>query len=244
MEDKYMNNGITIEKHQDGIIVDGTLHILNSEEEKDIVSKYFFSDYWEEFIATPSEGKITPNSLVIKHGSYAPLPCVSGFTLFTYCNSAKFAAGYLKFMVLCELISSTLIGLSEFADLSNGNNISFDIDCFVSEYESADADKKDVCEKIKHILRLCNLVFLEQDEAEAKKHLFYVADKFSEYFSEVCGWNFEFKMHDGIENAKDEILSFISRDEEAKQLSKIISKANWSEEDRSILSETLESLVG
>ena len=81
-------------------------------------------------------------------------------------------------------------------------------------------------------------------EAEAKKHLFYVADKFNEYFSEVCGWNFEFKVYDGIGNAKDEILSFISRDEEAKQLSKIISKANWSEEDRNILSEALESVIG
>lgn len=239
-----MSNGIIIEKHQDGIIVDGILHILNSNEEKDIVSEYFFPDYWEAFVSNPSQGEISPNSLFIKYGSYAPLPCASGFTLFTYCNNAKFAAGYLKFMVLCELISSTLIDLLELADLSKGNNISFDIDYFMEEYKTDDSDKKDICEKIKHILRLCNLVFLEQDEAEAKKHLFCVADKFNEYFSEVCGWNFEFKVYDGIENAKDEILSFIGHDEETKQLSNIISKYNWSEDDKTFLLEMLESIIG
>lgn len=244
MEDQIMKNGIIIERHQDGIIVDGILHVLNHGEEKDIVSEYFFKDYWEAFTANPSEGELSPNSLFIKYGSYAPLPCASGFTLFTYCNSVKFVAGYLKFMVLCELVSSTLIDLSEFTELSNGNNISFDIDFFMEEYKTNDADQKNVCEKIKHILCLCNLVFLEQDETEIKKHLLYVVDKFSEYFSEVCGWNFELKVYDGIKNAKDEILSFIGHDEETKQLSKIISKANWSEDDKVFLSEMLESIIG
>lgn len=239
-----MKNGIIIEKHQDGIIVDGILHILNSEEEKDIVSKYFFSDYWEDFTANPSKGELSPNSLFIKYGSYAPLPCASGFTLFSHCNNPKFAAGYLKYMVLCEIVSSTLITVSDLEDLSNGNNISFDIDCFIGDYKTEDSDKKDVCEKIKHILRLCNLVFLEQDEKEAKKHLFYVADKFNEYFSEMLGWDFEFKVYDGAENAKDEILSFIGHGEEKAQVLAILSKSNWPETDSNFLSETLGNIVG
>ena len=239
-----MKNGIIIARDQDGIIVDGILHILSSEEEKDVVSKYFFPDYWEEFIATPSEGEISSSFLFIKHSSYAPLPCGAGFTLFSYCNNAKFAAGYLKFMVLCELISSTLIDLSEFADISNGHNISFDIDFFMEEYKTDDSDKKDVCDKIKHILRLCNLVFLEQDEAEAKKHLFYVADKFNEYFSEVSGWNFEFKIYDGAGNAKDEILSFISSDNDREFVSFVMSRNIWKNEEKQVLADILESLVG
>ena len=238
-----MNNGITIEKHQDGIIVDGILHILSSEEEKDVVSKYFFPDYWEEFIATPSEGDISPSSLFIKHSSYAPLPCGAGFTLFSYCNNAKFAAGYLKFMVLCELVSSTLIDLSEFADISNGNNVSFDIDFFMEEYKTDDSDKKDVCDKIKHILRLCNLVFLAQDEAEAKKHLFYAADKFNEYFSEVCGWDFEFRVYSGIENAKDEILEYLSA-EDKETVSEIFSETRWDKSKKAIIVQIIENIVG
>lgn len=239
-----MKNGIIIERDQDGIIVDGILHILSSEEEKDVVSKYFFPDYWEEFIATPSKGEISPNSLFIKHSSYAPLPCGAGFTLFSYCNNAKFAAGYLKFMVLCELVSSTLIDLSEFAELSNGNNFSFDIDCFIQNYETEDSDKKDVCEKIKHILRLCNLVFLEQDEQGAKNHLFYTANKFNEYFSEILGWDFEFKVYDGAANAKDKILSFISSDSEREFVSSVMLRDIWKDEEKQTLADILESLVG
>lgn len=239
-----MNNGIAIEKHQDGIIVDGILHVLNSDEEKDVVSKYFFPDYWKEFIANPSQGEIYPDSLFIKYGSYAPLPCASGFTLFSHCNNPKFAAGYLKFMVLCELVSSTLIDLTEFAELSNGNNISFDMDFFIQDYKTEDNDKKDVCEKIKHILRLCNLVFIEQDKTEAKKHLFAATDKFNEYFSKAYGWDFEFKVYDGAVNAKDEILSFISTDSDREFLSSVMSRNIWNDEEKQTLADILESLVG
>lgn len=244
MEDTIMNNGITIEKHQDGIIVDGILHILNSDEETDVVSEYFFPDYWKNFIANPSQGEISPNSLFIKYESYAPLPCASGFTLFTYCNSTKFVAGYLKFMVLCEIISSTLIDLSEFAEFSNGNNISFDIDCFIQNYETEDSNKKEICEKIKHILRLCNLVFLEQNEQGAKNHLFYTANKFNEYFSEILGWDFEFKVYDGAGKAKDEILSFISSDSDREFVSSVMLSDIWNDEEKQTLADILESLVG
>ena len=239
-----MKNGIAIEKHQDGIIVDGILHILNFDEEKEVVSEYFYPDYWKDFIANPSQGEIYPDSLFIKYGSYAPLPCASGFTLFSHCNNPKFAAGYLKFMVLCELVSSMLIDLSEFAELSNGNNFSFDIDCFIQDYKTEDNDKKDVCEKIKHILRLCNLVFLEQNEQGSKNHLFYTANKFNEYFSEILGWDFEFKVYDGASKAKDEILSFISTDRDREFLSSVISRNIWNDEEKQTLADILESLVG
>ena len=86
-------------------------------------------------------------------------------------------------------------------------------------------------------------MFLEQDEAEAKKHLFCVADKFNEYFSEVCGWNFEFRVYDGIENAKDEILGFLGPSER-ELFSKIASKTEWSEDDKTLLSEMIESIIG
>lgn len=238
-----MENGITITKNQDGIIVNGDYCLVYGNAE-DIVSKYFFSSCWNEFIANPSEGEVSPDSLFIKYGSYAPLPCASGFTLFTYCSSAKFAAGYLKFMVLCELIASTLINVSDLADLSNGNNISFDIDNFIEDYKTEDSDKKDVCEKIKHILRLCNLVFLEQNESEAKKHLFVVAYKFNEYFSEILGWDFEFKVYDGAGKAKDEILSFISTDSDREFLSSVMLRDIWNDEEKQALADILESLVG
>lgn len=238
-----MENGIKITRNQDGIVVDETYCLVYGDAE-DIVSKYFFSNFWEEFTSNPSDGEISPNSLFIKFACYAPLPCASGFTIFSYCNSSKFVAGYLKFIVSCSLIRCTLVDLPNKVNFINEDKLSFDADWFLENYKTDDSDRKDICVKIKHILRLCNLVFLEQNENKAKKLLFSALDKFNEYFSDTLDWTFEVKAYDGAKNAKDEILSFLDPEEEKAQVSAILSKSNWSERDKIFLSETVESIVG
>lgn len=238
-----MNNGITITQNQDGIIVDGT-HCLVYGDAKNVVSKYFFYNSWDQLFAPLSEGEISPDSLFMKYVCYAPLPCASGFTIFPYCNNSKFAAGYLKFVVLCEFVRCALLEIPEAAIFLNPKSISFDMDDFIEKYTPENSRNKEICEKIKHILRLCNLVFIEQDKTEAKKHLFAATDKFNEYFSKAYGWDFEFKVYDGASKAKDEILSFISTDSDREFLSSVMSRDIWNDEEKQALADILESLVG
>lgn len=238
-----MINGITITQNQDGIVVNGDYCLVYGDA-KDVVSKYFFYNYWDQLFAPLSEGEISPDSLFIKYVCYAPLPCASGFTIFPYCHNPKFAAGYLKFVVLCEFVRCVLLEIPEAAIFLNPKSISFDMDDFIEKYEPEDSRSKEICERIKHILRLCNLVFLEQDNEEAKKLLFSVADKFNEYFSEVYGWDFEFKVYDGASKAKDEILSFISTDSDREFVSSVMSRDIWKDEEKQSLVDILESLAG
>ena len=259
-----MGKGIDIEKIDGGILINGAQFVPDDETES-VVSKYFFPEFWTDRIMNEGDGELCRDSLFIKS---ANLPVryssdgkalTDGFTIFTYCNNPKFAAGYLKFNVFqMVLISSYFMCpelLHEVCLNAEDCRLRFvDIEELAEKFKRTDDTvKKETLDKILHIMHLCNLVFVEKDLEIAKKHLFTAADKFNEYFNNICvkangklcDWSFEFKVYDGIENAKDEIFEHLRIDDPELEnfVSYCLNKKVWGENEKLIVKEALEGII-
>lgn len=259
-----MDNGTEIKKTEGGILINGTQFVPEAEAES-VVSEYFFPEFWEDRIMNEGDGELSRNSLFIKS---ADLPVKSlsdnravtdGLTLFTYCNNPKFAAGYLKFYMLHDVLMSPHFAYPDLVDEAaliikeDCRRCLVDIEEFAKKFRQIDdTDKKEVLKKVLHILHLCNLVFVEKDLEVAKKHLFVAADKFNEYFydacvkinDKICSYGFEFKVYDGIEDAKNEIFEHLRIDDPDLEdfTSYCLDKKVWGENEKLIIKEALEEI--
>lgn len=259
-----MKNGIEIKKTDGGILISGTQFVTDAEAES-VVSEYFFPEFWKDRIMNEGDGELCRDSLFIKSADL-PRKCLSdcteltdSLTLFTYCNNPKFAAGYLKFYVLHHILMSHHFAYPDLWDEANimlKEDYNFrlvDVEEFAEKFKHInDDDKKDVLKKVLHILHLCNLVFIEKDLETAKKHLLIVADKFNEYFynacvkinDKLCSYGFEFKVYDGIENAKVEISEHLRIDDPELEnfTSYCLDRKVWGENEKNIIKEALENI--
>lgn len=260
-----MKNGIEIKKTDGGIIISGTQFVTDAEAES-VVSEYFFPEFWKDRIMNEGDGELCRDSLFIKSADL-PRKCLSdcteltdSLTLFTYCNNPKFAAGYLKFYVLREILMSPHFAYPDLWDEANimlKEDYNFrlvDVEEFAEKFKHIDdSDKKDVLKKVLHILHLCNLVFVEKNLETAKKHLFVAANKFNEYFynacvkinDKLCSYGFEFKVYDGIEDAKNEISKHLRIDDPELEnfTSYCLDRKVWGENEKLIVKEALEGII-
>lgn len=218
--------------------------ISTENEATEVISKYFSSEFWAGFTDNPNEGEISPKSFYIKNGSYAPLPCAAGCTLFTYANDVQFVAGYIKHVSLCGVVRCIFSDMDELTEFSDNTNISFNIDLFAEIYILRDDEKKAVFDEVKNVLRLCNASLLERDEMKAKELVFLAVNEFNEYFSNVLGWSFILSVYEGIDNAREDILGYINNEYLRDGVSEIISFDTWSDTERLILENVLENIVG
>lgn len=259
-----MYSGIEIKKTDGGILINGTQFVSDADAEG-VVSEYFFPEFWADRIMNEGDGELCRDSLFIKSADL-PRKCLSdctdlvdSLTLFTYCNNPKFAAGYLKFYVLHQILMSPHFAYPELWDeatLMLKEDCGFrlvDIEEFAEKFRCIDdSDKKEVLKKVLYILHLCNLVFVEKDLETAKKHLLIVADKFNEYFynacvkinDKLCSYGFEFKVYDGIEDAKKEIFEHLRIDDPELEnfTSYCLNRKVWGENEKLIIREALEGI--
>lgn len=250
-----MRNGITIENKPRGIYIDGKLHREFDDADffEKTFSKYLFFDFWEGKDSDIYEGDVSTNSMFSFFSGCAPMPCCTEVKRFTCFDDPRFAAGYLKYIVLGNMAINLLLTDEEYESLYTFDygEVRFiktpDVDDLIELCIKNDGDRFKVLDKMQHIIRLCNLVFYEQDRKKQKEYLVYAAETFNEYFKtgieENTGWNYEFTVYDGADAVKDRIFEYLNYLEELQKATELFTKPIWENEDKDTLMDLMNRII-
>ena len=239
-----MGNGIIIKCDERGVFVDGERR-EDLELFRNTVSEYFFFDYWQDKEIDAAQGELTPGSIFLRFSNCAPMPCCCSMERFTYCSDPKFAAGYLKYVVLGDIACATLLSNEEYDEIcfkDDGDLRVFtmpDVDDILDRCIKNGSERECVIEKMNHIIRLCNEIFLEQDILKGTELLKDLAAKFNEYFEYgiqgETGWNYTFDVYDGVGEIEDLLIDRIMDEQSLYYLNQVLSRDEWDDLDKKFL---------
>ena len=250
-----MGNGILIENKTRGIYVDKKLRrdLDDMERFTEIFSEYFFFDYWQDKEIDAAQGDLTPESMFMCFSNCAPMPCCSSMERFTYFSDPKFAAGYLKYIVLGNMACTVLLSNEEYDEIcfeDDGDLRVFvmpDVDDILDMCIKNGSGRECVIEKMNHIIRLCNEIFLEQDILKGTELLKDLAAKFNEYFEYgiqgETGWNYTFDVYDGAAEVKDLIIERIGDEQGEEILKEIFSEDEWGDIEKTVLTKVFDVIM-
>lgn len=137
---------------------------------KDNYSIYSFYDYWKDKDINAHEGEINENSIFIdfRFGDIS-----EPFSI-THCNDVKFAAGYLKYIVLGDVAYSILNAECERNPVLIKDNMELENDYIPDVEYMLDFCIKNTKDKhrpialLEEMVELCDDIFLEKDISKAK----------------------------------------------------------------------------
>ena len=249
MKDK----GLEIEYTSKGLFIDGKRY-RQFEKINDftkVFSDYFFFDVWQDKELDASQGELSPHSMFLFISSSAPMPCCIGYNRFSYFDDPKFGAGYLKYIALGLLACDVLLEDHKYKRLylieMDGEEIFKlpDIDEIINICLENNYDRCEMIEKIRHIIRLCNMIFYEQDKEKQKGYLMYAANKFNEYFEnaieDATGWNYEFKVYDGANVIKDRLIDYCFADKQ--NIADLFEKSEWNTQDKNTVQRIIDTII-
>lgn len=204
-------------------------------------SEYSLYDYWKKKEIDAFQGELSPDSMFLLTTGCAPLPCCYSYNKFSYFNDFKFGAGYLKYVVLGSMANNLLLNDNdECLELPN-------IDEVLEICIRNNNDKYNVIDKIKHIVEICDRVFCENEKEKQEEYLKKASQKFNEFFEfeiqNVSGWNYTFDIYSGSDGVKDKFLSFFAYSKLLPQIKEILSKKNWSTEDKRIIKNAVDYII-
>ena len=218
-----------------------------------VFSQYNIYDYWKGKEIDACQGELSNDSIFVLYGNCAPMPCCAGFNKFTYGKNPKFAAGYLKYIVLGNLACTLLVesGWVESIFFKEDDfeirMIIPDIDFVIYSCKKCGYDKHRLLKKVQHIVNLCNAVFYESDVEKQLDYLMYAADKFNEYFEyniqKSTGWNFYFQVFNGADDLKDKMLEHLEYSSMLSDVKNLFSKSEWNNEDKEIMQAAIDYII-
>lgn len=151
-------------------------------------SIYGLYEYWQDKDIWAFEGQLDKNSLCIEFSSGEPLTLNKK----TYCNDPKFAAGYLKYIVLGDAAYMMLLTDSEWDkyldrnDTALENNYIPDIDYLLNIIIRNCSNKNSVMYLFEEMVELCDKVFLAKSKKTSVELLMKAC--------KVCNLHFENKI--------------------------------------------------
>ena len=236
-----MEKGIIIEKRIRGIYVDGKLRREFDDIEKfvDAFSEYIFFEYWDGAEPDICQGDLCKGSLFLQSIIQDAGPFGGCFNNFSYFTDVKFAAGYLKYIMLGDLCCSELA-----SDVLQREGYELqDVDELIVAAEKSNTDASELISGVKYIISLCNNVFATQEQ---KKQMEYLEVAIREYnkFCETTvrqktGRYYLLEVFEDIDKAKDEILEYISSPEEKQKLEKAFLEPEWGKVELEVIEDAL-----
>lgn len=122
-------------------------------------SIYGLYDYWKDKDISAFEGEPDKNSLYLEFSSGEPLT----LNKVTYCNDPKFAAGYLKYIVLGDAAYMLLLtdkdNLLQKDDKELENDYIPDIDYILNKLIRNCSNKNNIVYLFEEMVELCDMVF-------------------------------------------------------------------------------------
>ena len=237
-----MNNGVSITKDDKGFLVDSKT-LIGKEEAQKVLSEYFFFDYWEDKEIDAFQGELNKDVMFLQavFGDSCPVGlCVNRFSYFT---DVKFGAGYLKYVMLGDLAYTLLTPKGELDEVYKLHNI----DEVLETAEQNRNDNYEIIEKVKYIISLCNRVFIEDNIINQKEYLMHAAKEFNDYcenyIHKKTGRCDFFEVFSEPEKAKNEILEYLYIPKEKQQLERVFLKDEWTEEDKNIVQNVIDSII-
>lgn len=259
MENKELSrDGIDIIISDTEIVIDGVRYPdleENPQELEDYLSEYFFFDFWDEVIFQESEGELSPDSMFLFYLDSPPMPCCTEINKHTYFSNPKYAAGFLKHIILKAIAEVHILTTEQIKELCNippeielhEVYYNIDIEEVIDMYSDKESDKTGILDKIIHVNKLCNQVFAAQDKDRAVAALKLAADVFNEYFTngivEQTGYNYIFEIFDNAKSAKASILEGVYMPEEKKALGAILDATTWTSDECKLLDEAIADWV-
>lgn len=210
---------------------------------KEKFSMYCLYDYWKNKELDASEGDIRKDSIFLEFQFGNPPETAK----ITYCSDAKFAAGYLKYMVLGDVAYMLLVSENErdpflIKDSHELENEYIpDVDHLIELSIRNTKDKYRPVSLLEEMVELCDSVFMEKDITKAKEMFFNACSICNKYFAEDIfhrgGYCYMFKAYDSINELKDRLS--IEECININQLDAVFKKDNWDDEDKKIIKTAL-----
>lgn len=237
---KKMKTGVEIKACENGFLVNNTKLIVDDQAEK-ILSEYFFFDYWEDKEICASQGELEKNATFMRSVIEEPGPFGSCIGRFSYFTDAKFAAGYLKYIMLgtlaCDLLAAKDDECFELQD----------VDKILETACQSDNDTCEIVEMVHYIISLCNCVFVEESPAKQREYLLQAADEFnrcceSSIYKKTDRY-YRFILFSDSEKVQSEMSKSLYIPEEKQRFEDAFSKDVWTTEDKNIIQGVMDSIV-
>ncbi len=180
---------------------------------KDNYSIYSLYDYWKDKDIDISEGEINENSIFIdfRFGD------ISEPVSITHCNDVKFAAGYLKYIVLGDVAYSILnsewernpVLVKDDKELENDYipDVEYMLDFFIKNTK----DKNTPVSLLEEMVELCDNIFLEKDSSKALDMFRNTCSLCYKYFQEKIfhelGFVYSIRSYNGLTELKEALPS-------------------------------------
>jgi len=208
------------------------------------LSDYSEYNFWKDKDIDACEGEMNRNSLFLEFQVGNPLTT----SKITYCNSAKFAAGYLKYIVLGDAAYMLLLSADEQSKFlikdkrELENDYIPDID-FLLDSTKCKREKYPLMGLLEEIANLCNAVFIELNEEKALETFFNAAELCNRYFemniSRRTGHGYSFKTYNGIGELED-LLRINCYDK--TEIETVCNRENWDEKAKIIVKNVLDQM--
>ena len=150
-------------------------------------SIYGLYDYWRDKDLGAFEGKADKNSLYLEFSSGALLELHRR----THCNDPKFAAGYLKYIVLGDAVCMLLLTdsdkdkLLQKDDKELENDYIPDVDYLLNKLIRNYSNKNNIVYLFEEMVELCDKVFMEKDREKAMELLLHACNMFNLHFEDT-----------------------------------------------------------
>lgn len=207
-------------------------------------SMYCLYDYWKNKEIDAFEGDVRKDSIFLEFQYGNPPETVK----ITYCNDVKFAAGYLKYMVLGDIAYMLLVSENErdpflIKDSHELENEYIpDIDHLIELSIRNTKDKYRSVSLLEEMTELCDAIFMEKDMVKAREMFSNACDICNKYFAEdifrKSGFGYLFKVYYGAGQLKNRLLN--GECANIKQLNTVFEKDNWDNEDKKIIKAALD----
>lgn len=236
-----MKNGVEIKNCEKGFLINNTTLIDNDNAEK-VLSEYFFFDYWEGKEIDASQGELSKEALFLhaEIGNIGPFGfCAERFSYFT---DIKFGAGYIKYIMLGDLAYNLLTPKEEFTDVYE----LVDVDETIQVAEEKGKDQYSIIPSVKHIINLCNRIFIEVDSKKQVEYLIYAANEFNTFCRkhiDFTGHYYRFNAFADHKQAKDAILECVLP-YKRKLLEDVFSSQEWTEAEKKIIQSEIDDIIG
>lgn len=219
---------------------------------QDSYSKYCYYDYWKNLDIGCSEGEISKDSLFIEYFTGDENPGKLRYANVTHCNCVKFAAGYLKYLVLADAAHMVFFIDDDsddmpYEDLGLEQDEAPNIDYILDRCNRNSRDKYNLLSVFMDMVDRCDSILLNNNEKDALQMLIETVKICNDYFKNEIfpksSFRFGFNIYHGANEAKEMFLKNATSIEDKIRVQEIFEKEQWNNVDCEIVSEIIKNII-